>query len=165
MPPDLLALANCFYHFIQGAKIISPLLLDLLTQVLARLRLANLPVGRQVLFCSSSKFIPVAMATKRNFSSNKTKFGYVSLTQHWVSKSTIITAIRFIKNPARSLKNYSQLISISKLRLPFYSSHQSNQPLSIIFLIVFVKNPSQLLKNSSSLIKIGKLPLQFHKRN
>ena len=77
----------------------------MLTQTLARLRLANLPVGRQVLFCSSFpnqvedrlKFIPVAMATactqldwvKRNFSSNKTKFGCVSLTQHWVSKSKI----------------------------------------------------------------------------
>ena len=70
-------------------------IIDLLIQMLTRLRLANLPVGRQVLFCSASKFIPVAKATactqldwvKRNFSLNKTKFGYVSLTQHWINKS------------------------------------------------------------------------------
>ena len=77
--------------------------IDLLIQMLTRLRLANLPVGRQVLFCSAFpnqvedrlKFIPVAKATactqldwvKRNFSLNKTKFGYVSLTQHWINKS------------------------------------------------------------------------------
>ena len=44
----------------------------------------------QILFCSASKFIPVATATKRNFSLNKTKFGCVSLSQHWISKSIYI---------------------------------------------------------------------------
>ena len=40
---------------------------------------------------------------KRNFSSNKTKFGCVSLTQHWINKSIIKTILLKYVTETRSI--------------------------------------------------------------
>ena len=81
----------------------------------------------QILFCSSFpnrvedrlKLIPVAKATKRSFSSNKIKFGYVSLTQHWISKSIINTFKFSPPTPINMCGRYSLAISKERISKKF----------------------------------------------